>query len=174
MTPNTTQASQEIMEAVENGNFRDWATFDAGLEGARFHALANILSASPFDAQAAEALLEELETFAQSYGYATADSYLTSAEGLDDDEIAATPELSILREQLFENEEEDYYLILARKTERQLAEIAVDDAAFEFLGLPRNEPNPFGTPGCVYTRMHEAMKRGRDMRAELDSPSMSC
>jgi len=159
-------ASPSATRAAEEGPHSGWSTFDAKLEGARFHLLHGIVAAGEFDAAEAERLAGELEQLAQSYGYGTADSYLTDAEGMADDEIASNAQLLFTKQSLFDEDgEEDSYFVEVRTSERLLFAAAATPEARSFLGADSRGEDWTGARGTLHDRMKAAFVRGRDMRA---------
>jgi hypothetical protein len=165
-------APLELVREAGQGPHKGWDTFDLKLEGARFHLLQQAVAAEPFDEGAARRVLGELESLAYSYGYGTADSYLTDASGMSDDEIEADPQLLLMRENIFENPEEDQYFHEVRVSGRILLAGAATAQARDF--LTSRVDSPFGTCaggsyGIVMTRMMKAFEAGRDERRNLDA-----
>ena len=163
-------ASPKLQAASGKGKHRGWSTFDIALEGSRFQALHDLVSAPAFDGHHAIAVLDELEALAQSYGYGQADSYLAGAEGLSDEEISANPFLAMQRDSTFkEDGEEDQYFIEVRNSERILLAAAATPEARAFLGGSSHGEDRKGAWGPVHERMKGAFRRGRDMRESLSS-----
>jgi len=163
-------APLELVREAGKGQHKGWDTFDLKLEGARFHLLQQAVEAGTFDAAEAVRLVGELESLAYSYGYATADSYMTDAVGLSDDEIDADPQLSLMRDHLFENPEEDQYFHEVRTSGRALLAGAATAAAREFLSSRVGSPygaSADGSYGIVFSSMMKAFEDGRDERKNL-------
>lgn len=165
------EAPDEIVSAAKEGPHAGWDTFDLRLEGARFHLLQGIVASAPFDADAAQDVLADLEAFARSYGYGTTDTYLTDAAGKSDDEIGSDPQLALMRENIFDNPEEDQYFHEVRISGRALLAGAATAEARDFL-TPRKDspfgPGGDGSYGAVYSCMMRAFEAGRDERKNLD------
>lgn len=160
-------AHPDVAAEAEYGPHRGWSTWDSKLEGARFHLIHRVVAADPFDAIEAERLLAELSQLAGSYGYAVADSYHASADGLEDGEIGGNPDLASLRENLYgEDGHEDPYFVEVRASERLLAAASKTEEAKAFLGIGLPGTAPDGAGGTVFNRMHAAFIQGRDRRAE--------
>jgi len=169
-------APLELVREAEKGPHKGWSTFDLKLEGARFHLLQGIVASETFDADAAWRILSELEAFATGYGYGTADSYLTDAVGMTDDEIDADPQLSLMRDHLFDNPEEDQYFNEVRESGRALLAGAATAEAREFLTSRKDSPygpSQDGSYGIVFSTMMKAFEAGRDERKSLNASRMS-
>jgi len=164
-------APRELTVESEAGPHKGWSTFDSGNEGARFHLLHGLVSARVFDVVAAGKLLNELSSLAHSYGYGTADSYLTDASGLSDDEIEANPELAFLRDRLFDDYEEDQYFIEVRTSERALYAAAATPEARDFLGDNAHRLRWDGAWGTIHRIMTDSFRAGRDSRQSIESSS---
>lgn len=162
-------AHPELAKAAEAGPHTGWSTFDCKLEGARFHLMHGLVSAEAFDGIEADRLLDELEALSQSYGYGSADSYLTDAAGLSDEEIGENPFLSSQRENLFvEGGEEDQYFVEVRMSERLLMAAAATPEAKDFLGWAMHGEGWDGAYGPIHARMGAAFCAGRDRRAKQE------
>lgn len=159
-------AHPSVVAEAENGEHKGWSSFDTKLEGARFHLIHGLVSGQPFDPAEAERLLAELESLAQSYGYASTDSYLVDAYDRSDEDISSNPFLSSQRENLFDEDGgEDPYFIEVRASERALLKAAATDDARSFLGADSHAAGWQGAWGSIHARMQDAFRRGRDLRA---------
>lgn len=166
-------AHPSVAEEAKHGEHGGWSTFDTKLEGARFHLMHSAVASDPFDAATAGRLFDELDALAQSYGYGVTDSYLADTAGMSDEDIDGSVELSIQRDNLFEEiGEEDPYFNEVRSSERKLLAAAATPEAREFLGVAGHPEAWDGAWGAIYRRMEEAFVRGRDMRAaqNFDAP----
>jgi len=170
---NAYDAHPSVAEEAKHGEHAGWSTFDTKLEGARFHLIHAAVAIDPFDPATAGRLLDELDALAQSYGYGVTDSYLADTAGLSDEDIDGNVELSIQRDNLFEEiGEEDPYFAEVRSSERKLLAAAATAEARQFLGAAGQPESWDGAWGPIYRRMEEAFVRGRDMRAAqtFDAP----
>jgi hypothetical protein len=159
------------IRAASEGYHSGWSTFDIQNEGVRMHVLDGIVSAARFDADAAEEIVGELVSFAQSFGYADADSFLHRANIVSEDDEEANQILEIERQQLFDDYEENDFFAEYGTSLKRLGDVAATPEAIEFLGSPARW-------GKIYRAVVEAYERGRDMKvaqvneAEPAAPSM--
>lgn len=152
-------APAELVEQTLQGPHKGWDTFDAQLEGARFHQLHELASAEEFDTIKVEQLITELESLSQSNGYALADSYLfTLGDGPE------TPWTESMKEELFDNEGSDLdYFCEVRNSCALISKVAkTDEARALFPGL-------FNSP--LEARMKKAFTVGRDLRQAQEATS---
>ena len=155
-------ASTALKNKTEHGKHAHWSTYDLGLEGARFQMLQDIIDADDFDQTSADEILGVLQQFAQSNGYATADSVYYTYGTLELSELGQdiNHETRINAEVEIENLEnefrEDGYFHEALQSEKTLAQSAKSDAARTFLGLSKT-----GAGGNrISTLMNEAYTKG--------------
>lgn len=163
-TKNMDAAPEDLVDRTRSGPHKGWITFDEKFEGARYQLLQELVSADPFDARTAEVVLSELEDFAQSYGYATADSVLCDYGDLSEDELEEEENAAakIIMDGLFANDgENDQYFTDVYTSENALKTASKTQEAIEFLGL-KNIRNG----GHIWSTVNTAFLRGRDMKKE--------
>jgi hypothetical protein len=149
--------TEDQIRTASKGYHGGWNTFDMQNEGVRIHVLDGIVSAARFDAEAAGEIVDELVSFAQSFGYADADSFLHRANVVSEDDEEANEILEIERQQLFEDYEENDFFAEYRTSLERLGDVAATPEAIEFLGSPARW-------GKIYRAVVEAYERGRDMK----------
>lgn len=155
---NTDPMSGPLVAAVAAGPHSIWIQFDEKLEGARWQRIHEAVSAIPFESAAAAYSGRELEAFAYGYGYAHADSFLTDAHGLSDEEISDDPSLASHREELFGDYSEGSYFSAVYQSQSILLRAAATPQASTFVN------------GLV-TRMEDAYAAGRDVRVAEQEPA---
>lgn len=169
---NTEQAPDDLVKRTKDGPHKGWSCFDEKFEGARYQMLHELVSAETFDAETAQVVLSELEDYAQSYGYARADSALHSFGHLTEDELDEDEnvEAKIIMDELFENDgENDSYFHEVLNSEKALKEAARTPEALNFLGFNDTKKSSYGT---IWPTVNSAFIRGRDMKKEeYDTPS---
>lgn len=149
--------------AAEAGPHKGWNTFDTQNEGVRIHALHSLVSNERFDDGAAKAVLAELSSLAQSYGYATCDGILAELGTRQRDDVTLDATIQIRFDALFHQPDDDYYFHEITKSEATLWAAAATQQARDFL---KGDHISFtGTHGLLYSTVMGAFERGRDMMA---------
>lgn len=167
---NTEAAPTELEARTNNGPHKGWGTFDNKFEGARFQLLHDLVSAETFDIESARVILSELEDFAQSYGYGTADNVLHSYGHLTEDDLEDDSNIvaRITMDELFNHDgENDQYFTEVYTSEEALKTSAKTPEAIHFLGLSK-----INDGGHIWSTINSAFLRGRDMKKEeYDAPA---
>ncbi|MDW9481733.1 hypothetical protein GOB57_24095 [Sinorhizobium meliloti] len=160
---NTHQADDLTRARALVGPHRGWDTYDIGNEGARIHLIHEAVMTVPFPRDHADALLTELEAFADSAGYADADSCLHAISAGKDETLNA-----FMRASVFEEHGENDYFAEVRKSERALYAAARTPEAREFLG-EHGRMAWDGAYGTLSRKMLAAYEHGRDLKASEES-----
>lgn len=168
---NTEQAADDLVKRTMDGPHKGWSCFDEKFEGARYQMLHELVSAETFDAETAQVVLSELEDYAQSYGYGSADSALHQYGHLSDDELEEEDNIQakIVMDDLFDNDgDNDQYFSELLTSEAALRDAAQTPEALHFLGM-KHANDSYGT---IWDTVKTAFIRGRDMKKEeYNTPS---
>jgi hypothetical protein len=168
---NTDQAPEDLVERTRDGLHEGWSFFDEKFEGARYQLMHELVSADIFDKETAAVVLSELEDYAQSYGYASADSALHKFGHLSDDELENEENTTakIIMNDLFDNDgDDDPYFSELLKSEAILRDAAKTQESLNFLGMKHSNDGYKN----IYLTVKNAFVRGRDMKKEeYDKPS---
>ncbi|NTF24283.1 hypothetical protein G6L47_03275 [Agrobacterium rubi] len=156
--PDTSAAPDDLTARALAGPHRFWDTYDMTLEGARFHRLHEIVSATDPNLEDAKEVIAQILSFASGYGYGQADSFLFEFGGLSGDEMEEDDVAAIRRDDLMYNYDETMYFEYVSKSNRLVADAAATKEARDIVSnLTVNALNAY----CA----------GRDSRMDAAEPT---
>ena len=133
-----------------------WDGYDMSLEGCRYNILDGLVAVVPFEADAANVIVAEIEALAQSKGYGDEDSYLCDTGSMTEDEIEASDYHSALMDQ-HEDDPDSQYTEDTRISINLLGRIAASSDALEMIAN-------------LSKTVSAARERGAGMRRAMDVP----
>lgn len=158
--PDTQAVSAEREAEVAVGPHSHWSSFDLKFEGARYHALHEIVSAPAFNAVAANETALQIFAFARGWGDAEASTYLNEYGNKSPDEIEEDSLASIRHDDLFHSYDETEYFECVSKSARLISEASATPEAKAFVN-------------SLVVDALDAFCAGRDSHIERSNPSTS-